>query len=43
MKIKENDKKNKYLDLARELKKHEGYGDINWNVWNVWNGLQRFY
>ena len=34
MKIKENEKRNKYLDLARELKKnmeHEGDGDTSCN------------
>ena len=34
VKLKENKKKDKYLDLARELKKtkeHEIDGDINWN------------
>ena len=34
-KIKEKEKMNKYLDLARELK-HEGDGNItrNWHKWN---------
>ena len=39
IKLKECEKKDKYLDLARELKKtmeHEGdnYTNYNWCVWN---------
>ena len=39
IKLKECEKKDKYLDLARELKKtmeHEGdmYTNCNWCVWN---------
>ena len=39
IKLKEGEKKNKYLDLARELKKtmeHAGdnYTNCNWCVWN---------
>ena len=43
MKIKENEKRDKYLDLARELKKameHAGDGDTNCNRY-TWNGPQR--
>ena len=43
VKIKENEKKDKYLNLTRELKKateHEGNGDTNCN-WRTWNDLQR--
>ena len=42
VKIKENDKRGKYLNLARELKKameHEGDGDPNCNCWD-YNGPQ---
>ena len=43
MKIKENEKRDQYLDLARELKKtmeHEGDGDIKCK-WCTWNDPQR--
>ena len=43
MKIKENEWRNKYLDLARELKKameHEGDGDTDCN-WCTRNNPQR--
>ena len=43
LKIKESEKKNKYLDLARELKKvmeHEGNVDTNFN-WYARNDPQR--
>ena len=39
IKLKEYEKKDKYLDLARELKKtmeHAGDYSTNWN-WCVWN------
>ena len=42
--IKEIEKRDKYLDLARELKKvmeHESDGDTIYN-WCVWNGPQKF-
>ena len=42
VKIKESKKTDKYLDLARELKKileHEGDGGTNCN-WCTWNDLQ---
>ena len=42
-KIKENETRDKYLDLTSELKKaaeREGDGDTNCN-WRTWNGLQR--
>ena len=41
VKIEENEKRDKYLDLARELKKaveHESNNVTNCN-WNVWNCL----
>ena len=41
--MKENEKKGKYLDLARELKKtveHESDGDTNCN-WCAWFSYQR--
>ena len=39
LKLKESEKKNKYLDLARELKKTiehkvDDYTNCNWCVWN---------
>ena len=40
IKLKECEKKDKYLDLARELKKtmeHAGDNYTNWN-WCVWHG-----
>ena len=43
MKIKEKEKRDKYLDLAKELKKaleHEDDGDTNCN-WRTWNGFQK--
>ena len=43
MKIKENEKRDKFLGLTRELKKameHESDGDTNYN-WCVRNDLQR--
>ena len=43
IKLKENEKKDKYLDLARELKKtveHESDGDTNCN-WCSWHKNQR--
>ena len=43
VKLKEREKKDKYLDLARELKKtvkHESDGDINCN-WCFWYSHQR--
>ena len=42
-KIKESEKIDKYLDLAREIKKameHEDDNDTNWS-WCLWNGPQR--
>ena len=41
MKIKETEKINRYLELARELKsvEHEGDGDSNYS-WCAWNGSQ---
>ena len=45
VKLKEREKKDKYLDLARELKKtveHERDGDKNRN-WYSWHSLQRIY
>ena len=42
-KIKKHEKRDKYLDLARERKKtvkHVSNGDTNYN-WHTWNGLQR--
>ena len=44
VKIKESKKKNKYLDLAREIKKvieYKGDGDTDYN-WCTWNSCQRF-
>ena len=41
VKIKENEKRDKYLDFVRELKKvieHENDGDTNCN-WKTWNSL----
>ena len=45
--LKESEKRDKYLDLARELKKknkktmeHEGDGDTNCN-WCTWNNPQK--
>ena len=43
VKMKENEKRDKYLDLARELKKaveREGDDDTNTN-WHTWNSPQR--
>ena len=43
MKIKESEKRDKYLDLAREQKKtveHEGGGDTNC-CWSAWNALHK--
>ena len=43
VKLKESKKRDKYIDLARELKKsmeHEGDGDINC-TWRTWNKTQR--
>ena len=43
MKIKENEKRDKYLDLVRETKKameYEGDCDTNYN-WCTWNNTQR--
>ena len=45
VKIKENENRDNYLNLARELKKkkaveHEGNSDTNYN-WCTWNGPQR--
>ena len=46
VKIKENEKRDRYLNLARELKtkkkamEQEGYGDTNCN-WRTWNNPQR--
>ena len=40
--LKENEKKDKYVDLARALKnmEHESDGDTNWN-WCYWYSQQR--
>ena len=43
LKLKESEKRDKYLDLVRELKKtmeHEGDNDTNCN-WDTWNNSQR--
>ena len=45
IKLKASEKRNRYLDLATELKKkktmeHEGNGDTNCN-WCTWNNTQR--
>ena len=42
VKLKESEKRDKYLDFARELKhaEHEGDGDTNCN-WRIWNNPQR--
>ena len=45
IKLKESEKKDIYLNLARELKKnqtmeHEGDDDTNSN-WGIWKNLQR--
>ena len=41
VKIKEGEKRDKYLDVAREIKikavKHEGDGDTDYN-WSTWKG-----
>ena len=45
VKINESEKRDKYLDLAREPEKtveHEGGGDTNFN-WRTWNGPQRLF
>ena len=42
MKLKENEKRDKYLDLVRDLKKtfeHEGDVDTNC-IWSTWNNPQ---
>ena len=41
VKLKESEKRDKYVDLARELKtmEHEGDGDVNCN-WCFWNNPQ---
>ena len=46
--MKEIKKQNKYLDLAKELKKpvkHVGYGDTyrNWSLWNSLPGILKRY
>ena len=44
MNIKKSEKRDKYSDLARELKKtveHGGDGNTN-NNWCIWNDPQRF-
>ena len=44
VKLKENEKRDKYLDLARELKKtvkHEGDTNCNWCTWNDLQGLSK--
>ena len=40
VKLKEVEKKDKYLDLAEEAMEHEGNGDTNCN-WCTWNNPQR--
>ena len=40
--MKESEKRDKYLDLVRELKKamkHEGHNDTN-GIWCTWNNLK---
>ena len=42
VKVKEGEKMDKYLNLARELKKvleHEGDSDTNYN-WSLWKSFQ---
>ena len=43
VKIKESEEREKYYDLAKELKKkkeHSGKGDSNYN-WYTWNGIKK--